>query len=291
MKPAAFEYHRPTEMPEALRLLTELGDEAKLLAGGQSLVPLMNFRLARPAHLIDLNRVAGLGYVRVEQGSLRIGAMTRQRQVERADLAAGWPLLTEAIRLIGHTQIRNRGTIGGSLAHADPAAELPAVMTALDASFLLRSSHGERFLRGSDFFLSAYTTALEPDELLVEVQLPPVPARTGMAFQEISNRHGDFALVGVGAKLTLDDASSIAGAALAFTGAGESPIRSAKAESALIGQRPTAELFREAAALAATELDPVTDVHATAEYRTKVGAVIARRALEQAAQRAQGEAA
>jgi CO/xanthine dehydrogenase FAD-binding subunit len=291
MKPAAFDYHRPTGAPEALRLLAELGDDAKVLAGGQSLVPLMNFRLARPAHLVDLNRVAELSYLRLEQDTLRIGAMTRQRQVERSDVAAGWPLLTEAIRLIGHTQIRNRGTVGGSLSHADPAAELPAVMTALDASFVLRSSRGERTLRAGDFFLGAYTTALEPDELLVEIQIPPVPARTGMAFQEISNRHGDFALVGVGAILTLNDAGAIGAAALAFTGAGESPIRSAKAESLLIGQRPTVELFREAAAITATELDPVTDIHATADYRTKVGAVIARRALHQAAQRAQGEAA
>jgi carbon-monoxide dehydrogenase medium subunit len=287
MKPAAFEYHRPTETLEALRLLGELGDDAKVLAGGQSLVPLMNFRLARPAHLVDLNRIGELSYIRVEDGGLRIGAMTRQRQIERSDVLAGWPLLTQAIELIGHTQIRNRGTIGGSLAHADPAAELPAVVSALNARLVIRGAAGERTLPAADFFLGAYTTVLEPDELLSEIQFPAQPSRTGMDFQEISNRHGDFALVGVGAVLTLDEAAAITRASLTFTGAGETPIRSAKAEGSLIGQHPSDQMFREAGAMAATDLDPVSDIHATAEYRTKVAAVIARRALIQAAERAQ----
>ncbi len=288
MKPAAFEDHKPAQTDDALRLLTELGDDAKLLAGGQSLVPLMNFRLARPAFLVDLNGLAELRYMRTEGGQLRIGAMTRQRQVERsADTANGWPLLTEAIRYIGHVQIRNRGTIGGSLAHADPSAELPAVMAALDAELVIRSASGERTVGANDFFVSAYTTELAADELLAEIRVPATAPRSGSAFQEVSMRHGDFALVGVAAVVTLDDGGLIREARLAFTGAGEAPIRPRKAEGSLTGQRPEERIFQEASLLASEDLDPSTDIHATAEYRRKVAAVIARRALVQAAARAQ----
>jgi aerobic carbon-monoxide dehydrogenase medium subunit len=289
MKPAAFEYHRPTAIAEALQLLADLGDEAKPLAGGQSLVPLMNFRLARPAHLVDLNRVDDLRALRTENGELRIGAMTRQRQLERSAHAAGdWSLLGEAIRYIGHVQIRNRGTIGGSLAHADPAAELPAVMTALDAQIVVRSARGERTVPAGAFFASAYTTVLEPDELLVEIRVPAPARRTGAAFQEVSSRHGDFALVGVAATVSLDDAGAIDSARLVFTGAGDAPIRSQGAEQSLVGQRPGEPAFREAGRLATADLDPVSDIHATADYRTKVAAVLARRALTLAAERAAG---
>jgi len=292
MKPAAFEYHQPRSLAEALQLLAELGDEAKLLAGGQSLVPLMNFRLARPAHLVDINKIDELRYVRAENGELRIGAMTRQRQLERSDLVAGqWPLLAEAIRYIGHVQIRNRGTIGGSLAHADPAAELPAVISALDAVLVVRGPGGERVLSPADFFVSAYTTALEPEELLTEIRIPAPAARAGTAWEEVSNRHGDFALVGVAASLTLGAGGTIESARVAFTGAGDTPIRSRRGEAVLVGQRPTEELFREAGAAAVADLDPVTDVHVTADYRRKVAPVMARRALVRAAARSQGAAA
>lgn len=284
MKPAPFAYHAPTSIDEALALLAEHGDEAKPLAGGQSLVPLMNFRLARPAHLVDLNRVAELAYIRSEDGAVRIGAMTRQREIERSTLTAErWPLLTAATRHIGHVHIRNRGTVGGSLAHADPAAELPAVMLVLNAEVLARSSRGERTLTAQDFFISHYATALEPDELLTEVRIPNLPPQTGWAFEELSRRHGDFALVGVAALVTLDPGGSIHEARLAFAGGGPTPIRASGAEAILAGQRPNEALFREAGERASSELDPDSDVHASAEYRREIAAVLTRRALARAA--------
>ncbi len=286
MKPAAFAYHDPATTGEALALLAQFGDEAKPLAGGQSLVPLMNFRLARPAHVVDLNGVAALSYLQVDHGMLRIGAMTRQRAVERSpEVVVGWPLLREATACIGHVPIRNRGTVGGSLAHADPAAELPAAMAALEAEFVVRSTRGERTLRPTEFFLGYLTTALAPDELLVEVRVPPCPPATGWAFIEVSRRHGDFALVGVAALLTLDATGAIGEARLAFTGAAPTPLRAARAEAWLRGQAPTEAAFREAARLAAQELEPESDLHASADYRREVGGVLARRALLQAAAR------
>jgi CO/xanthine dehydrogenase FAD-binding subunit len=287
MKPAAFEYHDPTSTAEALALLAEYGDEARALAGGQSLVPLMNFRLARPAQLVDLNRIPELGYLRVEQGALRIGAMTRQRELERSTLAAeGWPLLREAATYIGHAQIRNRGTVGGSLAHADPAAELPTVMAALDAELVVRARDRERTLRPEEFFLGYLTTALAADELLVEIRVPPLPPRTGWAFEEVSRRHGDFALVGVAAVLVLDAEGAIREARLAFTAAAPTPLRATAAETLLVGERPADALFREAGRLASEGLEPESDVHASADYRREVGGALARRALVRAAARA-----
>jgi len=283
MKPAPFAYHAPTSIDEAVALLREHGDEAKPLAGGQSLVPLMNFRLARPAHLVDLNRVAELAYIRSEDGAVRIGAMTRQREIERSALIAErWPLLTGATRHIGHVHIRNRGTVGGSLAHADPAAELPAVMVVLNAEVLARGSRGERTLTAQDFFVSHYATALEPDELLTEVRIPDLPPQTGWAFEELSRRHGDFALVGVAALVTLDPGGSILEAPLAIAGGGPTPIRASGAEAMLAGQRPSEALFRAAGERASRELDPDSDVHASAEYRREVAAVLTRRALVRA---------
>lgn len=287
MKPAAFEYYDPTTVDEALALLGELGDEAKVLAGGQSLVPMMNFRLVRPAHLIDLNRIPELAYLRREQGWLKIGAMTRQRTLEKsAEVAEGWPLLTEATRLIGHVQIRTRGTVGGSLAHADPAAEYPAAMAALEARFVLRSAQGERVLSPDEFFVTYLTTALEPGELLVEIQVPPLPPRTGWAFQEVSRRHGDFALVGAAALVTLDERDRIQQARVAFTGAAPTPVRAREVEASLVGQEPSEAVFRAASLAASEVLEPESDIHASAEYRKEVGAVMARRAWVQATERA-----
>ncbi len=287
MKPASFAYHEPTTVEEVLQLLAELGDEAKPLAGGQSLVPMMNFRLARPAHLIDLNRVGELSYVREEpDGTLRIGAMVRQRLVERSPLVRErWPLLHEAVGLIGHVHIRNRGTVGGSLAHADPAAELPATMLALDAEVVIRRLGGERTVPADEFFISYFTTAVEPDELLGEVRLAPPPLRTGWAYQELTRRHGDFALVGVAARLTLDD-GVVSTARLAFAGAGPTPLRARRAETLLVGERPDERIFREAGAQAAEELEPDSDIHADAGYRREVASVLARRALAAALARA-----
>lgn len=286
MKPAAFEYYDPTTLSEALNLLAQLGGTARPLAGGQSLVPMMNLRLARPSQLIDLNRVAELSYLRVENGELRVGAMTRQREIERsATVAERWPLLREATGYIGHVQIRNRGTVGGSLAHAYPSAELPVVMCALGAVFVLRSQRGERSLNAKEFFVGPMTTVLEPDELLIEVRVPPLPPRTGWAFQEISRRFGDFALMAVGGLLTLDETGVIQQARLAFTDS--TPMRPESAEKRLLGRRPGSDLFYEVAGVAARDLNPDADIHASAEYRREVARVLARRVLAQAAERAQ----
>lgn len=286
MKPAIFEYHDPTTLAEALDLLGQLGEEAKALAGGQSLVPAMNFRLARPANLVDLNRIPELSYLRRENGTLVIGAMTRQREVELSSLVqGGWPLVHGCIPFIAHVQIRNRGTVGGSLAHADPAAELPAVMAASEAEYVIRSKRGQRMVKSDQFFVTYMTTCLEPDELLVEVRVPSPPPRTGWGFQEVSRRHGDFALVGAAVLLTLDEQARISRARIAFTGAGPVPQRGLKGEELLVGKEPSEQIFREAGEAASEELDPDSDIHASAIYRKEVGAVMVRRALVDAAAR------
>lgn len=285
MKPATFEYYDPTTLDEALDLMSRFGEEARPLAGGQSLVPLMNFRLLRPAHLIDLNGVTELNYLKTENGVLRIGAMTRQRELERsADVAEHWPLLRDATAFIGHIQIRNRGTVGGSLAHAFPSAELPVSMVALDASFHLQSKSNQRTLRAEDFFLSYMTTVLEPEELLAEIRVPPLPTNTGWSYQEVSRRHGDFALAGAASVIALDSNANIHHARITLTGA--TPIRAHKAEEWLLGQKPSEALFRDAARRATQNLEQDSDIHASAEYRRSVCEALARRALAQAVGRA-----
>jgi len=285
MKPAQFDYYDPSTLTEALSLLAQFGETARPLAGGQSLVPMMNMRLARPSQLIDLNRVSELDYLKVDDGELRIGAMTRQRTIERSAIVTErWPLLSDATRYIGHVQIRNRGTVGGSLAHAFPSAELPLVMTALDASLILRSSQEERIVAAREFFLDAMTTAMSTGELLVEIRVPAPPAGALWAFQEISRRYGDFALMGVAVLLTLDTNGVINRARLVFTSS--TPHLSRIAEGELVGEKPNENLFRQVASSAAAELETQSDIHATAEYRKHVAAVLARRVLEQAAARA-----
>jgi len=285
MKPAPFDYYEPRTVAEALSLAEQFGETGKVLAGGQSLVPMMNMRLARPGQVIDLNRLSELDYLKVADGELRIGAMTRQRSLERSDIVReGWPLLQEATRYIGHIQIRNRGTVGGSLAHAFPSAELPVAMTALNASFVLRSAQKERVVPADEFFVDVMTTVLNPDELLVETRVPRLPAGTGYSFQEISRRHGDFALAGAAVLLALDAGGIISHARIVFTGA--MPIRRAQAEAILLGQKPSEALFREAARQATEELEQDSDIHASAEYRRHVCGVLARRACVEAAARA-----
>jgi aerobic carbon-monoxide dehydrogenase medium subunit len=286
MKPANFAYYDPTTIDEAASLLARFGDQARPLAGGQSLVPLMNFRLLRPAHVIDLNGVIELSYLRVENDELRIGATTRQRELERSpEVANRWPLLRDATAFIGHIQIRNRGTIGGSLAHAFPSAELPVAMVTLGASMVLRAQGVQRVVAAEDFFLSYMTTALRPDELLIEIKVPALKAETGWSYQEVSRRHGDFALAGAAALVKLDGGGNINDARLTLTGA--TPIRAEKAEASLLGQKPSEPLFREAAERATEGLEQDSDIHASAEYRRSACAVLARRALTQAAQRAE----
>lgn len=285
MKPAQFDYHDPTTTGEALSLMAQFGDQARPLAGGQSLVPLMNFRLIRPAHLIDLNGISELRYLKAENGTLRIGATARQRELERSAIVAQhWPLLREAVSFIGHVQIRNRGTVGGSLAHAFPSAELPVAMVTLDASFILRSTANHRAARAEDFFLSYMTTTLDPGELLTEIEVPALPANSGCSYQEVSRRHGDFALAGAAALLALDGDGAIRHARLTLTGV--TPIRARKAEESLLGQKPSEALFRDAAERATENLEQDSDIHASAEYRRDACTVLARRALMRAAQRA-----
>ena len=283
MKPTPFAYDAPRELDEALALLARHGEDAKVLAGGQSLVPLLNFRLARPARLVDVNRVAELGYLRRRAGALRIGALTRAAALERSRVVAlHWPLLREAARLVGHPQIRSRGTVGGSVAHADPAAELPAVLTALGARFHLRSARGARTLRADELFLGFLSTALEPDELLVEIEVPPLPPRTGTAIVEHARTHGDFALGGAAAVLTVDEHGECERAALVLLAAGPTPRRAAAAEAALAGRPPTPAQLREAAALTAEDVDTPSD----RAYRRALVRELAERALTQAAARA-----
>jgi CO/xanthine dehydrogenase FAD-binding subunit len=285
MKPASFEYHDPTSIDEALSLLAQFGDEARPLAGGQSLVPLMNFRLLRPAHVIDLNGVSALNYLTSEGGQLRIGATVRQRALEKSsDIAGRWPLLRDATGFIGHIQIRNRGTVGGSLAHAFPSAELPVAMVTLEASLVLRSTTGQRKVPAGDFFQAYMSTALEPGELLTEIVVPAPAPNTGWSFQEVSRRHGDFALAGAAALMTLDGRGHIDQVRLTLSGA--VPSRAGEAEQQMRGELPLDALFNTAAQSAAKDLEQDSDIHASAEYRRSACAAMAARALAQAAQRA-----
>jgi carbon-monoxide dehydrogenase medium subunit len=283
MKPAAFDYYRPRTLDEALSLLMEHGSDAKPLAGGQSLIPAMNFRLATPAVLIDLNALNTLDYLKQEADGLHVGSMTRQRTVERSALAAkAAPLMIETLPFVAHVAIRNRGTIGGSLAHADPAAELPAVMLALDAKFRLRSNARSRTVAADDFLVGLFTTAIEPGELLAEVIIPNPAPRTGFAFREISRRHGDFALAGVAVAVTVDGDGRCSTARIALLSVGDRAMVAQLAAQALIGQTPSVEAIRAAADAAAQEIDPPSDIHASAKYRRQLVNVLTRRALAQA---------
>ena len=277
MKPAPFAYEEPRSVEEALDLLARYGDEAKVLAGGQSLIPLLNFRLARPERLVDVNRIDELAYIRRQNGVLHIGALARIASLERSPLAAArWPLLVEAARLVGHAQIRSRGTVGGSVAHADPAAELPAALTALSASFHTASQRGSRTLAAEEFFVTHLTTALEPDELLVQITVPPLPSRSGAAILEHARVHGDFALGGAAVVVALAEDGSCARASIALLAAGPRPQRAAAAEEALV--RGQADLA-EAAELAASE-------SSLSGHRRALAAELTRRALAVSAERA-----
>lgn len=287
MKPPPFIYHAPNTLQEALTLLAEHGDDAKPLAGGQSLVPAMNFRLAQPTILIDLNRINSLFGIREENNhTLHIGAMTRQKTVEQSALVATHaPLLAETMPHIAHPQIRNRGTFGGSLAHADPAAELPAIALALNMQMRAQSVHGERWIAADDFFLGLFETSLETDELLTEICIPPLPPRTGTAFDEIARRHGDYAMAGVATVVTLAEDGTIADSKLVFFSIDDAPIETPSATALLQGEHPTPELFRAAAEAVGDDIDPISDIHATSEYRCHLAKVLTRRTLARAVAR------
>ncbi len=289
MKPAPFKYYSPTTVDEALAHLAEHGWDAKALAGGQSLIPMMNFRIAQPAVLVDLNNISELFYIHPNgNGGLLLGAMTRQWQVEHDPLVAERaPLVHEVMPQIAYPQIRTRGTFGGSLAHADPSAELVAAAIALNGRFRLRSQAGQRWVPADEFFVGLFTTVLEPDELLVEVALPPMPPRSGWSFQQITRRHHDFCLAGVAVLVTLDEQGKCQQARLVFLSVGDGPVDARQAAEMLVGQAPTPEAIRAAAEKAANdEIDPGSDIHASAEYRRHLSEVLARRALAQAFQRA-----
>lgn len=288
MKPAPFRYLRPHCVEEALAYLAEHGDTAKLLAGGQSLVPAMNFRLAQPGVLIDLNRVEALMYIRAAPDGLHVGAMTRQRAVERSsDVARIAPLVTQAMPFIAHPQIRNRGTIGGSLAHADPAAELPAVSLVLEARIKVRNADGERWVAASEFYTGFFGTALGPTDLVVEVHVPAPPPATGWAFDEVARRHGDYALVGAAATVTLDGHGRCARARIGLLSVGAGPVLAGEAARLLEGEPPAADAIAAAAEAAATrDIDPPDDIHASADYRRQLARVLTRRVLARAVERA-----
>jgi aerobic carbon-monoxide dehydrogenase medium subunit len=286
MKLPYVEYEAPTTIAEAVGLLAEHEDEASVLAGGQSLIPLMALRLARPAVLIDINGLSELSLVAVTDGRVTIGAMTREYVAEdSATVSDAVPLLAAALPLIGHEAIRSRGTIGGSMAHADPAAELPAVALALDAEFVVRGRAGERVVPAADWFEGYLATSRRPDELLTEVRFPAAGPGTGVAFLEVARRHGDFAIVGLAVSLTLAD-GVISDARLAFAGVSDVPVRVAEAEDLLAGERPSAELFAEAARVATAGLDPPADLNGSSEYRRQVAAALVRRGLQAAADNA-----
>lgn len=286
MKPAPFEYFRARSVEEAIDLLAEHGPDAKPLAGGQSLIPAMNFRLATPAVLVDLNEAAGLSDVTAQVDGLHIGGMTRHRTLEQSELVArDAPLVTAAMPFVAHAAIRTRGTIGGSLAHADPAAELPAIMLALDAVFTVRSRLGSRKVRAADFFTGLFTTTLEVGELLTEVTIPKRPPGSAYAFQEIARRHGDYALAGAAAAVSVDGRGSCTSARVALLSVADRPVLAEHARRALEGEPPTADAINAAAAAAAAhDIDPPGDIHASSAYRRHLAAVLIRRVLERAFQ-------
>jgi aerobic carbon-monoxide dehydrogenase medium subunit len=283
VKPAPFEYFRPSSLEEALATMAAQGGDAKALAGGQSLVPAMNFRIAQPAALVDLNRVSELDGIEVKDDELRIGALTRQRALELSAVIREWtPLLADAMPFVAHVPIRTRGTLGGSLAHADPAAELPAVMLALDALIEVRSQSGHRTIAAREFFTGLYSTALAPDELITAVTIRRERA-AGWAVHEVARRHGDFALAGAAAVVRLDATDAITDARLALFGVHERAVLAEAAMGTIAGHPPSAEAIGAAADAAATrDADPGSDIHASSAYRRHLTRVLVKRVLTRA---------
>ena len=289
MKPAPFEYSVPSTIDEALSLLARHGEDAKILAGGQSLVPMMNFRLVRPKALIDINRIGELSYIQEGNGHLRIGALTRQRTLERSALVQRTNgLLVEGARLIGHVAIRTRGTVGGSIVHADPTAELPAMLAALDGAVRVAGPHGLRTILWRELFVSYFTTSLEPTEICVEVVVPKLAPGAGWGFAEFTHRHGDFALVGVAAIVEGHGTGRCARASLAVAGVGPTPVRAGRAESLLAGRTLEEDALEAAGRQVSEEVEPESDLHASADYRRHLAGTIAVRALRRAAERLNG---
>ncbi len=289
MKPAPFEYHVPDSIEEALTLLRDYGSDAKLLAGGQSLVPAMNFRVVQPSVLIDLNRIEELDYVHEDSEHVRIGAMTRERTLEFNPLVSErFPLLAEAMPHVAHPQIRNRGTLGGSLANADPAAELPVIMLALGARLKARNIDAERWVEAQNFFSGMFMTDLSIDEMLVEIELASPQPHTGWSFLEVAPRAGDYALMGVAALVTLDENQVCEQARLVYLNAGDGPLEAKEAAQLVEGKAFNEDLIGSAAALASEqEINPFGNIHASVEYQRHLANVLTKKALKIAVQRAE----
>jgi aerobic carbon-monoxide dehydrogenase medium subunit len=289
LKPAPFDYVAPRTVAEAVDHLARHGDDARVLAGGQSLVRLMNTRLATPAVIVDINRVEALDGIEVDNGSVRIGALARQRAAELSDVVrAEAPLLAEAGASVGHPSVRRRGTVVGSIAFADPSAELPAALLALDGEAVVAGPGGERTVAAADLFAGAFSTSLGPGELITAVRVPrPADARAGSAWVEVARRHGDLPVCGAGAIVTLDDAGAIASARVALCGVGDRPVRARAVEDALAGAEPAADAIAAAAERAARDLHPPSDPHGSAAFRRHLAVVMTRRSVQRAAERAQ----
>lgn len=285
--PAAFDYHPATSVDEAIALLQQYGDEAKLLAGGHSLLPTMKLRLAQPGHLIDLGRISGLSYIREDGGVVAVGAMTRYVDIERSEvLKKHFALLPEGVAEIGDQQVRNRGTIGGSIAHSDPAADTPGIVLALKAEIVAKGPNGVRTIKADDFFMDLFQTALQPDEVITEIRFPKPPAHTGSAYMKLANKASHYAVVGCAAVVTLDGNGTCTSASVVITGASVKPTRASAVEAGLVGKNLDEATIANAASHAADGLELVSDIHGSQEYRAQMAAVLARRVVARAAERA-----
>jgi aerobic carbon-monoxide dehydrogenase medium subunit len=287
MIPPAFEYFRPSTLQDAISLLQQHGDEAKILSGGQSLIPMMKLRLARPAYLIDINRITGLSYIKEEGGMLKIGGLTREAEIEASPLVRSrYPLLMDTAGVIADPQVRSMATIGGNLAHGDPANDHPAAMMAFGAQVVTTGAQGERTIPIEEFFVSLFTTALAPDEILTEIRIPIAAARSGGAYFKLERKVGDFATAAAAVQLTLDSSGAVQKIGIGLTNVGPTPIKARKAEDALRGKKPDAALIAQAAQLAASEAQPSSDLRGPEEYKRGLVKELTRRALSRALERA-----
>jgi carbon-monoxide dehydrogenase medium subunit len=287
MIPPAFEYLRPKTVPEAVAMLQQHGDDAKILSGGQSLIPMMKLRLARPSHLIDIARVTGLSYIKEEGGFLKIGGLTREAELEASDLIRRkYPLLLDTATVIADPQVRNMATVGGNLAHGDPANDHPATMMALRAQVVATGAKGERVIPIDDFFITLFTTALQHDEILTEIRVPVPPPKSSGAYFKLERKVGDFATAATAVQLTLDDKGAVQQIGIGLTNAGPTPIRAKAAEDALRGKKPDAALISQASQLAMDSADPSADLRGPAEYKKGLIKELTKRALTRALERA-----
>jgi aerobic carbon-monoxide dehydrogenase medium subunit len=289
MIPGAFDYVAPGTLPEAIALLQQHGEDAKILAGGHSLIPLMKLRLAQPAYLIDINKIAGLAYIKEEGGELRIGALTREAALDASDLVhARYPLLADTAKVIADPLVRNMATVGGNLAHADPANDHPATMLAYGASIVATGPNGERVIPIADFFTGLFATALAPDEILSEIRIPTPPAHSGGAYVKLERKVGDYATAAVAAQITLDAGGVCQYAGIGLTAVDGVPVKATRAEAALRGQPLSDEAIRAAAQIASEECDPTADLRGSVDYKRAMVKVLTQRALTKARERAGG---